>query len=68
MPGQTSMLRKRSKAGESSWMLMVSGWSLVGPGVLSMSVGEGPAGGVLIAAGAAIVAWAVAGLRQPARA
>lgn len=44
---------------------MLSGWTLVGPGMISMSAGEAPAGGVMIAAGAAIVAWAVATMRQP---
>lgn len=62
------MGRKRDKAAGNSWMLMLSGWTLVGPGMISMSAGETPAGGVMIAAGAAIVAWAVATMRQPATA
>ncbi len=58
--------RRRDKSG-NPWMLMLSGWTLVAPGVMSVSEGEGSAGGVLIAAGAAIVAWAVASLK-PVRA
>jgi hypothetical protein len=67
MPGHSNMVRKRNKAAGDSWMLMLSGWTLVAPGVISVSEGEGSAGGVMIAAGAAIVAWAVATLK-PARA
>ena len=46
-------------------MLMLSGWTLVGPGLMSMSAGETSAGGVMIASGTAIVAWALATLKQP---